>query len=460
MSITSLLADYCLETRYDSFGAAAHGKAKESIEDCIACMMVGSQEKKIQDFIEYSRECERGGEAVVLGKRDMKLSLPMAAMINAMSAHIRDYDDICVSIFAHTSPSTLAAVLAIAAKTKINGKEALEAYMTGTETAARLGRVFYRHGYPHCLDSTSSIGIFSVTAAAGKLLHLTKGQLVNAFGIAVSEGIGYRENYGTDAKDLTMGRTAEKGIYAAQLASRGFTASAYVFENNGVFEALHLTVAEEEIKEELSRTDSEFLNPGLVKKRYPTCGSMHTAIDAALELVERYDVEAEKVADIICSAHPDIISGNLYPVPASSSEGKFSLNYCIAAAVLYKKVDTELFEGTVPDEKTLKFLPNIIIRETQEFGDNKKSGVRLQIRMKNGEQHETCVWEAKGTRQKPLTETERKDKFINCTKRIMRASDAQWFRESLLQLEDIEDIGRFVEIANSKLQEDSSDLTL
>ena len=64
---------------------------------------------------------------------------------------------------------------------------------------------------------TSLVGIFGATIAAGILYKLSREQLINAIGIASGEASGTKVNYGTMTKDLTVGRTAEKAIFPANL---------------------------------------------------------------------------------------------------------------------------------------------------------------------------------------------------------------------------------------------------
>ena len=447
MNILQKLYTYINSFHYDSIPAAHIKMAKELFEDGIACMIAGSRQQKIRDYAVYARDVADVQKALIVGLNGYRVSTEKAAMANAMSAHIRDFDDICISISAHCTASELGVIFAIAQQQIVTGKEALEAYITGLEAASVMGRGFYGKDYEAALDSTSTIGIYGAVTAAGKLYKLNEEQWLNALSLAASEGLGFRANYGTDAKDLTMGRVAEKAIYIAEMARRGFSASHDVMEDTlGYLKGFRCAFDEDSFCRSIDERISEFDTPGLIRKYYPTCGSMHTGIDAALELVRRYHPSVDEIDHIVCYAHPNIIEGNLYDVPEDPVQGKFSLPYCVALSLVHGAVGLHPFEGEkVTEYEALELMKRLSVTPAHQFSDVEDKGVHLTVTMKNGSVYETEVTEQTGSPARPLTEEQREYKFKECTKDSMNAKTADQIRQWISQFEDIQNVGGFVE---------------
>src|SRR4029079_5306154 len=69
-----------------------------------------------------------------------------------------------------------------------------------------------------------TVGSFSATAAAGRMLGLSDTQLAVAFGIAATQAGGLKCHFGTLCKPPDRGTASEHGLRAAKLAAKGFTA--------------------------------------------------------------------------------------------------------------------------------------------------------------------------------------------------------------------------------------------
>ena len=447
MNIIDKVYTYIDSITYDVISNHHIAIAKELLDDGIACMIAGSREQKIRDYAVYARTMAGTGSASIIGLGNYKVSPEKAAMANAMSVHIRDFDDICVSISAHCTASELGVIFAIAQCRRVTGKEALEAYIAGIEAASVLARGFYSAGYAAALDSASTMGIYAAVTAAGKLYQLTEAEWKNALSLAVAEGIGFRANYGTDAKDLTMGRTAEKAIYIVEMAKRGFTANQAVFEDPmGYIKGLQCGFNKKVFEDSIDKRISEFDTPGLVKKFYPTCGSMHTGIDAALEIMKKYRLNVENIRKIVCLAHPKIVEGNLYPMPSNPVEGKFSLPYCLAVAVIHKKVGLSPFEGEkIIDIEVMELLKKIEVKESSQFKDCESKSVQLIVTMQDGSVFKETVMEQTGTPLKPLTNDQKLEKFKECAMASMSFKQIKEIRQMISEMEEIQNMGAFVE---------------
>lgn len=128
-----------------------------------------------------------------------------------------DYDDMSMELNGHSSTVLVPTVLAVGEEMQCSGTEILDAYITGIQINSVLGRLVANTKIDPGWNLTSLVGIFGATIAAGILYKLSREQLINAIGIASGEASGTKVNYGTMTKDLTVGRTAEKAIFSANL---------------------------------------------------------------------------------------------------------------------------------------------------------------------------------------------------------------------------------------------------
>src|SRR3990170_6149296 len=89
--------------------------------------------------------------------------------------------------------------------------------------------------------------------------------------------------------------------------------------------------------EELGRR-WEILETGITVKLYPSCAGTHPTLDAVLDLRRRHGIthdEVDRVDVVVDEVTPTIL---IYDRPATGLEGKFSLPFCVAAALVFGRV--------------------------------------------------------------------------------------------------------------------------
>ncbi|MCX7365584.1 MAG: MmgE/PrpD family protein, partial [Alphaproteobacteria bacterium] len=124
----------------------------------------------------------------------------------------------------HPTVTVVPALLALGEQMKASGRLFIESFVAGYETSGRVGRLVAPSHYLKGFHVTGTVGSFSATAAAGRMLGLSDSQLAVAFGIAATQAAGLKSNFGTMCKPLHAGTASEHGLRAARLAAKGFTA--------------------------------------------------------------------------------------------------------------------------------------------------------------------------------------------------------------------------------------------
>jgi 2-methylcitrate dehydratase PrpD len=259
----------------------------------------------------------------------------------------------------------LPATLALAEELGASGRDVVLAYVTGFEAQGRVAHAVHLHHYEKGWHPTATLGIFGATAASARLLGLNVDQTATALAIAVSLASGVKANFGTMTKPLHAGECSRNGLYAALLAREGFTACPEAFEHkHGFFEVFNGegNYRAEKVLESWANP-LEILNPGVGLKQYPCCGSTHSAIDAMLLLRARHQLTPEKVARIESITHDRALAHTDRPDPRSTLDAKFSVQYCVARALIDGDVTFEHFEGeSYRDPEVLKLLQRIEAR--------------------------------------------------------------------------------------------------
>jgi 2-methylcitrate dehydratase PrpD len=106
----------------------------------------------------------------------------------------------------------------------------IDALVLGIDVACRIGNVMYPDHYDRGWHITGSTGMLGAAAACARLLKLDEQQTQMALGIAASQPVGLREQFGTMTKPFHPGGAARAGLMSALLASKGFTSSPRALE--------------------------------------------------------------------------------------------------------------------------------------------------------------------------------------------------------------------------------------
>ncbi|HEY4889458.1 MAG TPA: MmgE/PrpD family protein [Candidatus Dormibacteraeota bacterium] len=232
--ITEALAEFIARTRFADLPEVAVTAAKRLWLDSIGVAMAGSAEPLSAAITSYIREQAGPPQVSVIGQ-GFRTSPALAALANGTMAHALDYDDISITWLGHPSAILVAAVLATGTRLEVSGQSALTGYVVGWEVGASIGRSIRHRIHEAGWHSTSVTGTIAAAAACANLAGLNADRTRTALGIAASMTSGMYLNRGTDTKPVHAGIAARNGMMAADLAARGVSAAADIFEGPGNF---------------------------------------------------------------------------------------------------------------------------------------------------------------------------------------------------------------------------------
>ena len=454
MEITKRLAEFIVDTDTGSIPQAAFPAARDAFIDCLGVTLAGSQEEAGRIIASFLRKLGGEPRAAVVGW-GFRTPPPEAALANGTAAHALDYDDVSPGIRGHPSVVLLPPVLALGEEAHASGREVLAGYIIGFEVASRVGNAMSAD-YSDDLGwhPTAPLGALGAAAASARLLRLDKRQTAMALGLAASQAAGLRQNFGTMTKPFHAGNAARSGVVAALLAAEGFTAAEDVIE--GRFGFCHAFSGGQgyDVKRILEGLGNPYqvVSPGVGLKRYPCCGSAHGALDAILHLIQEYDIPPEKVSRIECSVPFDPPRSLIHYRPQTGLEGKFSMHYCMAAALLDRKVGLKSFTAAAVLRPQAQRLIEKVEMHRHPGDEGKPSWVSpyylVRVRLDDGREYQHRIEDARGDaqRQRSMTPDEIAAKYRDCASLALDESATERSLALLGRLEELEDITELMDI--------------
>jgi 2-methylcitrate dehydratase PrpD len=418
VEVTAQLAKLVTESRLDNLLEPAIAIVKDRILDTVGVSLAGTVQDSGRIATAYVRE--RGGtpEAGVIGG-GFRVPTETAALANGVLAHAQLYEDDGTDLIGHPSSPLVAVILPVAEWCGASGLDVIRAYILGFEVEVKLGRAVNPAMYDHGWHNTGIIGAVGATAAVAHLLRLPAGELHMAFGIVASLGAGIRQNFGTMTMALHVGNAARNGVVAALLARRGFNADPLALEGPLGFANLFAGSDQHDLRKLLDHwTDPlEVTNPGSTLKFYPAGGPTNTGIDGILDIVAHETVRPEDVAEIVWAGPERWVNRTVFRTnPRRAIEGKTSLLFCLAVALVDREVTLHQFtEEKIRDPRIRGVMDKVRVVSHPELAEDVfLFGSEVTIRMKDGREFRRLVRMRKGHPDNPLSPQELLRKYTHC----------------------------------------------
>lgn len=351
---TQMIIDFICDTQYEDIPAEAIENAKARILDCIGVTIKGGEES-VGTVIKEFAGLYGGKEQATIINAKMRSDVLTAVFANGTMSHAIDYDDHYV--LSHPSIGPFAALLPVAELVNATGKEIVTAFAVGLEFSTKFQMACTIEPWYNGFHSTGLWNTMAACVTAGKLLKLSKEQMLMAFGTACSSFCGIKRNMGTMTKSYHNGRAGDGGVRAALLAKLGFTSHPDAFE--GRFGFLHVFVKELEPRfqyiEELGKEWDLVNHPTLIKP-HPSCGGTHAAMNGMLQLIREHDIYEQDVDHVDVGMNQGGVDSLYYPEPKNIYEAKFSMHFVIALLLHYRRWGVDLHTNEVVNSPEMRAL--------------------------------------------------------------------------------------------------------
>ena len=436
--------------RFEDLSGEAVRAACTFVIDNLGCALAGSSAPVNAELIELHLRWGGAPEATVL-VHGHRLPAPAAALLNAAMIHSYDYDDTHDPTSIHVFVTALPAILAAAESTggPISGKDFIAALAGAAEITIRLGYSVRDHIHSGWLP-TSIFGTIGAAAGAAKIMGLAPEVIADAAGLGYAQTHGNRQAVldATLAKRLQPAFSAQAGVQAAAFAQIGATGPRRIAEGaDGIFELFGG-----------GKGDPAALTGGLGErwemsqtsvKPYPCCRSNHGVISAAEEVKAKlgeFSQEDIESADVWVTRYSYSMVGEPFEIRQNPQvDAQFSAQWTCAHTLLHGPPGIRAFEPQkVRSGEEIKALAGRIGVHIWEGGDHVPDGnapfrlSRVAVRLKDGRSADITHEKVKGSPAWPLTDTERRAKFMECASNAVHSLDAACLEEALASLESID----------------------
>jgi 2-methylcitrate dehydratase PrpD len=454
--LTAALAEFIHVKTLGDVPPEALDKAKKAIADTFAVILAGAGSEVAPPLLRYVGQSGESGASPILGS-GRTASPEMAALVNGTFGHALDFDDVLSLMPAHPSAVIIPALCAASRAGQLAGSAFIEAYVIGVEVGGQIGAAITVGHYHRGFHGTGTLAIFSALSALAKCYGLDMVTTQTAFGIAASMASGLQRNFGTMTKPLHTGWASRSALAAVQLARSGFTAAPDVLEAPaGFFVAYGVEASYPEAAINRLGNPWVIVDPGLALKRFPCCYAAHRGMDGVLQLKQCLGLNAANLERLECRMPPGGMRVLIYPQPQTGLEGKFSLQYALAAGVLDGTYTLWSFtDAAVNRPQIHDLLTRISVGEDPRCADNdplletRSSGsrgfVEVEAVLQDGRRKTVRVDQAPGHPSRQLTWDDIAAKFMDCAAQArLDAGKAQRALGLLTRLETCPDIGEVV----------------
>ena len=459
MGATEKVAGFIVNTNYSNIPREVVEKAKRSALDCVGAALAGISEPVSQTITNHVTKLGGPPQASVFGA-GVKVAVADAALANGSIAHALDYDDCGVKI-GHPSVLVLPAVLSLGEHLGASGQDLLAAYILGLEVEGKLALHADFKLMQARLNHQTWYGSIGAAAACAKLLKLDVDKTRMALGLAGNFACGLSANHGSMVGAMAAGNACRNGVTAALMARDGITANPNIIEaKNGFYDTLvgpgHYDA--ERMADGLGKP-FYIESPGIGLKKYPSCYHTHRALDGVFQLLGEHRLNHKDIAEVDVGTSERAMRVLAFTEPATPYQAKFSMPYCIAAAVVDQQVTLETFTPSKFEDRSiiqmrkkvhLSFPDVPIWPGLADVGpDTEFVGNPVTIRTMDGRSYSARVDTPRGDPALPLTDDELLAKYCDCACGQLRADDIERGVDMVLGLEKITDIGTLMATLSS-----------
>lgn len=443
------LAEMAAGVALETVGEPGITAAKMSILDTIGVALAASGlEPAVQGLLDLVTSDGGRGEATVWG-RGVRVPAMAAAFANGALAHCLDFDD-QTPWGQHAASSVVPSTLALAERAGgVTGADLIAGVAAGQDIFARLRcHVDWRKDW----NLSSVAGVYAGAASAGRALRMSAARVQHALGIASQQSSGIGEvisGIGSDLRGVYAGFSARGAVTAVLLAERGLTGVDQLFEGpNGVLATYFAGGYDREGM--LADLGSDFRGAGTLYKLWPSVGTSHSHIHAAIELMAERQLDPEDIAElrVFVGDYHRLMCSPLDErrAPETLVDAKFSLPFLVALAGVHGSVKlTHFTDRGLRDQRVRRLAAKVVPVEDDALDWKLELPPgRVQAVMTDGRSFVREGAGYPGSAERPATWEQLEQKFRDCAA-VAAQPPAQQQVESVIslvrKLESVPDVG-------------------
>jgi 2-methylcitrate dehydratase PrpD len=433
--VTRILADFVSKHPSRGWNASVDNEAHRTLLNWVGCAIGASHHETVEAALAAVNELAPSPQATILGRRE-RVDVASAALLNGIASHTFDFDDTHLRTIIHPAGPVASAALALAEHRGATGRQLLDALVLGIDAECRIGNMIYPEHYDRGWHITGSTGMLGAAAACARLLQLDAGRTAMALGIAASQPIGVREQFGSMTKPFHVGGAARAGLMSALMASHGYTASSRAIEApRGLAQTYSTKCDWSEITDELGERFEISFN---TYKPF-ACGIViHPSIDGCVQLRGANRLPADDIERVDLKVHSLVLELTGKTAPRTGLEAKFSVYHACAAGILFGEVGEQAFSDEIVARADVIALRDRIKASVDDGIDESSADVTITCR--DGRRLHVFVEHAIGSLQRPMSDADLERKFHGLVDPVLGESRAQSLIEQCATLSSAPDV--------------------
>ena len=406
MPETAALSSWIVSHRIETVPEDVRHEARRAIVNYLGCALGGCRDEAVDLAIEALGPFSGPRTAVVLGRAE-RLDPLHAALMNGISSHVYDFDDTTPKNYMHPTSPVASALFAYASANPVSGRDFMEAFIAGFEAEMRIGNAVYPAHYDAGWHITGTAGVFGAAVAIGKLLGLSRQQMVWNIGLAATQAAGIREMFGSMAKSFHPGRAAQNGYSAALLARAGFTAGEHGLEGPRGFAAVQ--AAKYDLSKITAGLDRDWELRANTYKPFP-CGIVnHPTIDGAIQIHREHHPDPASIKAVRLRVAPLVLDLCNQTNITKGLQGKFSVYHGAAVGLVRGKAGIQEYTDAAVNDPAVRHVREL----ATATGDPAitEDQAQIEIEMADGARLTRFVEKSLGNVHRPLSDAQLNDKF-------------------------------------------------
>jgi 2-methylcitrate dehydratase PrpD len=440
-AVTQTLARYVASHPSRGWSDAVDHEAHRTFMNWLGCAVGAAQHESAHAALGAVAMLQPAQQASVLGRAD-KVDMASAALVNGITSHTFDFDDTHLKTIIHPAGPVASAVLALAEHKGLSGRAVIDALVLGIDVSCRVGNTMYPEHYDRGWHITGSTGMLGAAAGCARLLGLDEHKTAMALGIAASQPVGMREQFGTMTKPFHPGGAARAGLMSALLASQGFTSSPKALEApRGMIQTISTKYAWNEISDELGKRFEISFN----SYKPFACGIViHPSIDACSQL-RAQGVKADDVERIELKVHSLVLELTGKKEPADGLQGKFSVYHGCACGLIFGKAGEDQYADDIVNRPDMVALRRKVVATVDDSIDEASADVTAVL--KDGRRVHVFVKHAIGSLENPMTDAMLETKFHDLSDPVIGKGKTAELIAACWKLGSISDVRQLTALA-------------
>lgn len=429
-SISRQISEFAVNLKYSDLPEEVIFEVKRYLYDSIGCAYGGYHTRDVNIIRDIYKDMGGKAEATVIGFGE-KIPAVNATLVNSLMIRALDFNDIYWKEDPSHPSDIIPAALSAGEMVGASMEDVIVAIVLAYEFEQRLC-LFATPGIRERKWHHATLTQFVSPIVAGKLLGLSVDQMVNAIGISGSHN--HTIGCPTAGKLTMMKNTVDpmavqSGVFAALMAKRGFSGTEKVFEGKEGFmdcffgwdskteKIAPVSIQGREGVSEWS-WDLNALLGGLGEsykimecsmKAFPCEALSHVHLTAVINAMKENDIAYDNIKEVtvttIARACDILFDPHKYR-PDSRETADHSLPYCVAAAIVDRKVTTQSFtDEKIKDPKIWEVIDLIKGEASEEFEKMfpEKQPSKVVVKTKDGREFSEYREYPKGDPREPMT---------------------------------------------------------